>query len=519
MNTNATAPAASLPADVTALSWKETLELFKRLSPAGTVGFDYGKYRLADLRAVLAAWITQGVPAEVIAAHAAGIVAARNVAPATIPPAPTWANIATNAPAAPITQTHALPLPVAAPAPSVADSLAAAIAAQTAILQPMPAAIPLIAGNLPTSPARDIPAPQPDAFADAAIHAQPEPQQAPAAQPEPQQVTQPMPANHKLAREVFADLPPKVLEQIPATLTIPVYAHPDAEPIDYSYRFQASTLVPALIAMHQSPTVRIWCGGPRGTGKSEFIRAIAARTGRALYRVGLHRFTEASELIGDMGLSNGNTVWQDGPVAKALRAGDAGALLFDEITYGSAGALACLNLLLEQRGAPLRLPRTGESLPVPAGLFIAACDNTFGAGSESSEYVSRNEIGADTRDRFGYKMLFDYLPEADERDLLRESIQRATGRKPSAQAMRPIMNLLRTCRSKSDAGELQGAPSFRGAVAFATLLAFGQKPADAWTQAVVLGAPESSHEALRLVFSSIWPVDATGNLQTFQGEM
>src|SRR4029079_881388 len=96
--------------------------------------------------------------------------------------------------------------------------------------------------------------------------------------------------------------PPAIVQQIPATLTVPVFAHPDAEKPDANYRFNIGTLLPALIAMAVTPAVRCWFGGPRGTGKTEFARQIAARTGRALYRVNFNRFTEASEIIGDMGL-------------------------------------------------------------------------------------------------------------------------------------------------------------------------------------------------------------------------
>jgi hypothetical protein len=64
-------------------------------------------------------------------------------------------------------------------------------------------------------------------------------------------------------------------------------------------------------------------------------------------------------------------------------------------------------------------------------------------------------------------------------------------------------------------GELQGAPSFRGAVAFATLMAYGMAPADAYQLTIIYGSPEESHESLRTIFSAHWPTDATGSLASF----
>jgi hypothetical protein len=108
-----------------------------------------------------------------------------------------------------------------------------------------------------------------------AVHDAPQvdaPMSAPVVAPEPSAPVV-IPAGHKLARDVFGDLPKKVLDVILATLTIPVFAHPEAEGVDFDYRYQASTLVPALIAMHTSPSMRVWCGGPAVPVKPSFVRA------------------------------------------------------------------------------------------------------------------------------------------------------------------------------------------------------------------------------------------------------
>jgi MoxR-like ATPase len=567
--TNISPNVANLPAAVAGLTHRELVELFRRLN-GGTAGFDTGRYKKAELLTVAAAWIAQGVPPAVMESHAQAVIAARASAATVIPPAPApvaygvvtlppYVNpMETNAErdarnAAPFVTTGrdravepmsdaeliacgvpaadvaALPPAQTIPAPARTDDVREAILAAIALTTPapQPAPQPMIDANgmgivpIPAQPsgiAAIIAAAQPaeNAPQPAATDAQAAP-----AMPPMQDVPQPAPdapapAGREYARTLFRDCPPAVVQAIPATLTVPVFSHPDAEAPDASYRFNAATLVPALIAMATSPTFRVWFGGPRGTGKTEFARQIAARTGRVLYRVNFSRFTESSEIIGDMGLKEGATVWADGPVAAACRVQDGAAvLLLDELTYATPGAISCLNPLLERNGALLRLPRTGEVLQVPANLFVVAADNTFGCGDASGEYAARNELGSDTRDRFQVKLAFDYLPAADEKALLRDAVMRECGRKPSAAAIAPLLKILHVSREKAGLGELQGAPSFRGAVAFATLLAYGMPPAEAFTLTIVQGAPEESHEALRTIFSAHWPTNATGGIASF----
>jgi hypothetical protein len=173
--------------------------------------------------------------------------------------------------------------------------------------------------------------------------------------------------------------------------------------------------------------------------------------------------------------------------------------------------------LLEQRGAAVRLPRTGEVLPVHPSLFIAACDNTFGTGSDSGEYVARNPLGLTCSTACRSSCVSTTCPTRTNARCYAKPSPARPGASLPREAMAPIMKLMKNLPRQGRRGRASRCPSFRGAVAFATLLAFGQRPADAWTIAVVLGAPEPSHEALRLVFSTVWPTDATGNLTTFQG--
>jgi MoxR-like ATPase len=211
-------------------------------------------------------------------------------------------------------------------------------------------------------------------------------------------------------------------------------------------------------------------------------------------------------VIGDQGLVNGNTQWVDGPVAAACRV-EGALLLLDEFTYCNPGNAAALNPILESKGASLRLPRTSEILTPPASMLIMVADNTLGFGDNTGEYAARNVPGSDTRERLIVTLQFEYLPKAAESKLLRTIVKRATGKKLLVPVANAIVNVMTVARTKSQNGELSGAPSLRGSAAFATLLAYGVPVADAYTACIVLNAPQESAEELRQIFAAHWPAD------------
>jgi MoxR-like ATPase len=498
------------------LTYRQTVELIRRLN-GGTVGFDYGRFKLADLRAMIQAAILDGTyDAEQVDFHADAVAAAppADAAPfgastvATPPalpklapkpikaaPADDWLPPGVNvirATAKDMRDVGAFVangcLPVAAPAiPSFIPPILPAA--------PTPQQVTPSLVAVPMYPAAPTPAPAPVARAVAEL-----------VEVVDRLVSAPPPGTvQRSAREVFSDQP-AIAAALPAGMTLTCYGHADSPPVDMDYQFSAGNLLLALNAMQAAPTFRCWLGGPRGTGKTEFVRQLAARTGRPLFRVNFNRGTEAAEIIGDIGLANNATLWVDGPVSCALRTAGA-VLLLDEITYASPGNVSSLNPVLERNGAAVRLPRTGETLPVDPSVMVFVADNSYGYGA-GAEYAGRNVLGADTLDRFAYRLRFDYLPETQERALLRSIVLRETGRKLSATAAGHVTKLLRVARDKAGRGELMGAPSLRGAVAFAVALAHDIPAPLAYDAAIVLGAPDESHEELRQIFSAHWPADA-----------
>jgi len=61
--------------------------------------------------------------------------------------------------------------------------------------------------------------------------------------------------------------------------------------------------------------------GPTGCGKTRFMEHMAWKLKRPLITVSCHDDLTASDLVGRFLVKGGETVWVDGPLARAVRAG------------------------------------------------------------------------------------------------------------------------------------------------------------------------------------------------------
>ena len=61
--------------------------------------------------------------------------------------------------------------------------------------------------------------------------------------------------------------------------------------------------------------------GPTGCGKTRFVEHMAARLQRPLITVSCHDDLSAADLVGRHLIGQGNTVWTDGPLTRAVREG------------------------------------------------------------------------------------------------------------------------------------------------------------------------------------------------------
>ena len=151
--------------------------------------------------------------------------------------------------------------------------------------------------------------------------------------------------------------------------------------------------------------------GPTGCGKSRFVRHMAARLGRPLYTVACHDELSASDLTGRYLIKGDETVWQDGPLTRAVREG--GISYLDEIVEARKDVTVILHPLADDR-RELPLDKTGELLAAPPEFMLVV---SYNPGYQN---LFKN-LKPSTRQRF-VAISFDFpAPELEARIVRAES--------------------------------------------------------------------------------------------------
>ena len=141
--------------------------------------------------------------------------------------------------------------------------------------------------------------------------------------------------------------------------------------------------------------------GPTGSGKSRFVEAMAHRLGRPLVTVACHDETSAVDLLGRYLVRGGDTVWLDGPVARAVREG--AILYLDEIAEARPDVIVVIHPLSDHRRT-LTVDHHDEVIPAAEGFTLVV---SFNPGYQRG----LKELKPSTRQRF-VALAFDY-PDAD----------------------------------------------------------------------------------------------------------
>lgn len=112
--------------------------------------------------------------------------------------------------------------------------------------------------------------------------------------------------------------------------------------------------------------------GPTGCGKTRFVETMAFELGLEFITVSCNEDTSAADLVGRYILKGGDTLWQDGPVTRAVRSG---ALLYlDEIAEAREDVIVLLHSLTDHR-RELYLDRTNEILKAPPSFQLVVSFN------------------------------------------------------------------------------------------------------------------------------------------------
>ena len=139
----------------------------------------------------------------------------------------------------------------------------------------------------------------------------------------------------------------------------------------------------------------IFITGLSGNGKTMMVEQACAKNKREMYRVNITCRTDEDDLLGGFRLVDGQTIWFDGPVVKAMKTG--AVLLLDEIDLAS-DEIMCLQPILEGKGVFLK--KINKFVKPVEGFQVFATANTKGQGDEHGKFVGTGFLNEAFLERF-----------------------------------------------------------------------------------------------------------------------
>ena len=229
--------------------------------------------------------------------------------------------------------------------------------------------------------------------------------------------------------------------------------------------------------------------GPTGCGKTRFVEHMAWRLGRPLITVSCHDDLTASDLIGRFLIRHDETVWQDGPLTRAVREG--AICYLDEVVEARQDTIVVLHPLTDYRRI-LPIDRTGETLEAAPGFQLVI---SYNPGYQRM----LKDLKPSTRQRFVAIELGFPEPQAEAAIVAKESgVERGT-----AVALVELAGRLRSLRDRG----LAEVPSTRLLIAAGRLVAGGIGMREACNVAVVAPLSDDPHllGAMRELVDAMFP--------------
>ena len=150
--------------------------------------------------------------------------------------------------------------------------------------------------------------------------------------------------------------------------------------------------------------------GPTGCGKTRFVEHMAWRMQRPLITVACHEDLSATDLVGRFLLEGDETVWHDGPLTAAVRAG--AICYLDEVVEARKDTVVIIHPLTDDRRR-LPIEKRGTVLDAPPEFMLVV---SYNPGYQSI----LKDLKQSTRQRF-VAMEFDYPePQAEAEIVARE---------------------------------------------------------------------------------------------------
>ena len=211
----------------------------------------------------------------------------------------------------------------------------------------------------------------------------------------------------------------------------------------------------ALFEQCHARKLAVMLKGPTGCGKTRFVEYMAWRLGRSLITISCHDDLTASDLVGRFLIRHDGTVWQDGPLTRAVREG--AICYLDEVVEARQDTVVVLHPLTDYRRI-LPIDKTGETVQAAAGFQLVV---SYNPGYQRM----LKDMKPSTRQRF---VALDFAFPPPERE---SAIVEREGGVEYAVA-RALVGLGHRLRGLHDRG-LAEVPSTRLLIAAARLIASG----------------------------------------------
>jgi len=176
--------------------------------------------------------------------------------------------------------------------------------------------------------------------------------------------------------------------------------------VDKPYYLETNNEIAIFRSAH-SCELPILLKGPTGCGKTRFVEYMAAENNKPLITVSCNEDTSAADLIGRYLIQNGDTVWQDGPVTRAVRAGC--FLYLDEIAEAREDVVVALHSLCDHR-RELHIDRLNETVIAKKGFQLVVSYNPGYQGG-------LKDLKPSTRQRF-IGIAFNYPTQKIETEII-----------------------------------------------------------------------------------------------------
>jgi len=208
--------------------------------------------------------------------------------------------------------------------------------------------------------------------------------------------------------------------------------------------------------------------GPTGCGKTRFLEHMAFQLSRPLVTVSCHEDLTSSDLVGRFLLEGAETVWQDGPLTRAVKAG--AICYLDEIVEARNDSTVIIHSLTGHR-RKLTIEKEGQEVDAHEDFMLVI---SYNPGYQTV----LKDLKPSTKQRF-IGINFDFPAEDIERKIV---LNEASGISP--EIVHQLVAAGRKARMLKDHG-LEEAASTRALVYAANMMNAGLDPIAACQVAMI----------------------------------